>query len=73
MCGCISIVIPEEGLDKDIWRSKNPALRYGVAYGEEDISYALETQSKVRPYLKSLENEMIPQLKEFIKKTKNYG
>ena len=70
LCGCISIVIPEKGLDKEIWRNKNPALYYGVAYGEKDIPYALETLNKVKPYLENLENEMVPQLKEFIQKTK---
>jgi hypothetical protein len=58
-------------LDKEIWRRKNPALRYGVAYGEEDIDYALKTIDKVRPYLETLEKEMIPQLKQFIEKSKN--
>lgn len=71
LCGCISIVIPEEGLDKEIWRAKNPAFKYGVAYGEDDIQYALDTMDKVRPYLEKLEKETEDQLIKFIDLTKS--
>ena len=63
--------MPEEGLDKEIWREKNPAFKYGVAYGEDDIQYALDTMDKVRPYLEQLEKETEDQLIKFIDLTKS--
>lgn len=71
LCGCLSIVMPEDGIDKDQWRSKNPAMKYGIAYGEDDIDYALSTIDKVRPYLQELEQESKQQLITFINKSKN--
>jgi hypothetical protein len=71
LCGCISIVMPEEGLDKEIWRAKNPAFKYGIAYGEDDIQYALDTMYKVRPYLEKLEEETKDQLIKFINLTQS--
>ena len=63
--------MPEDGIDKDLWRSKNPAMKYGIAYGEDDIDYALSTIDKVRPYLQELEQESKQQLITFINKSKN--
>ena len=46
MCGCISIVIPEEGVTMEQWRPK-VRDRYGVAYGFDDLEWALSTMDNV--------------------------
>ena len=42
LCGCESVVVPDEGVTKEQWRP-NPADRYGVAYGFSDIEAASRT------------------------------
>lgn len=50
VCGCLPIVVPEDGIDKYQWRPEEE-LRWGIAYGYDDIPWAKETQSKVLPSL----------------------
>jgi len=54
LSGCVSIVIPPEGLSKESWCSSIPALKYGVAYGFNDIQWAVSTQHLVKPHLEEL-------------------
>lgn len=54
ICGCISIVEPVDNLTKEQWQPIEE-LRYGIAYGEEDIEWAINTREKVLPYLKNRE------------------
>lgn len=51
LSGCISIVIPDEGVSKEEWQNKQPLLKYGVAYGFDDIEWAISTAHLVRPHL----------------------
>lgn len=44
ICGCVPIVVPTEGLTKEECYP-DPEDRYGVAYGEEEVSVALRTRS----------------------------
>jgi hypothetical protein len=46
ICGCVSVIIPEPGVSKEDWRAREEE-RYGLAYGEEDIPWALETRDKL--------------------------
>lgn len=71
LCGCISIVIPEEGLTKDEWRPEEHR-RYGIAYGFDDIQHAKDTQKHVLPMLKKLETDANNTVKKFIKKCELY-
>jgi len=43
LCGCDSIVIPDENVSQEQWYP-NPEDRYGVAYGFENINAARETR-----------------------------
>jgi hypothetical protein len=43
VCGCIPVVVPRSGMAKTEWR-RNEADRYGVAYGIEDIDWAIRTR-----------------------------
>jgi hypothetical protein len=43
LCGCIPVVLPQEGVSREQWMPdiKN---RYGLAYGEQDIEWAISTR-----------------------------
>lgn len=69
MCGCISIVIPEEGLEKEAWMP-NEEDRYGLAYGFHDIDYAVNTKEKLLESLKQKEKQMLNNIHEFVEKCK---
>jgi hypothetical protein len=61
ICGCIPIVVPEPGKTKDEWQPK-PADRYGFAYGEEDIAWAVETRGALLDKLarrRVIEDDMV--------------
>lgn len=56
LTGAISVVIPMEGVSKEQWRAESiPEFRYGIAYGFDDIPYALETIHLMQPHLRALE------------------
>lgn len=56
MAGCESIVVPMENVTKEQW---NPitADRYGVAYGFDDIEFALATRQLALEYQLSLDRD----------------
>jgi len=73
LCGCISIVVPEEGIDEHVWE---PDLekRYGVSYGFEavKIEQALATVSELKRQLIKEENDSEKAVKNFIKEVENF-
>lgn len=71
MCGCKSIVVPENGLSKEEWYTGEES-RYGIAYGFDDLDYAEKTKDKLISYLKQQEKESEDNVKKFIKKCKNF-
>lgn len=42
MCGCKSVIVPTEGVSKEQWQPVEE-LRYGLAYGENDVEHAVRT------------------------------
>lgn len=64
--GCISIVIPNEGVSKEQWRGNAIYLKYGVAYGFDDIEYAIETRHLMKDYLREYEIKSDLQVDAFI-------
>ena len=66
MCGCISVVYPLVGLTKLEWINKTAASEYlkskgldnlyGIAYGLEDIPYAMETIHLVKEQWDDIQN-----------------
>lgn len=71
ICGCLSIVEPIENLTKEQWQPIEE-LRYGIAYGKEDIEWANNTKEKVLPYLKSKEAENNESVKTLIKECRKF-
>jgi hypothetical protein len=68
MCGCISIVVPIDGLSKEAWIPE-PERRYGIAYGEDDIEFAIRTRNLLLEQLDRQEATNLETVKLFIEKT----
>lgn len=71
MCGCISIIVPEEGVTKEQWQPEE-SDRYGLAYGFDDIEYALATTQDLLKKLKQKEEESKKSVQNFIVKCQKY-
>lgn len=71
LCGAISVVVPYGSYTKDEFHKLRPATKYGVAYGFDEIQWAIDTKHKVREHLESMESECNVLLDEFIINTTN--
>ena len=43
LCGCTPVIVPQPGLDRDVWRA-GFELKHGVAYGEAEVEWAVATR-----------------------------
>jgi hypothetical protein len=66
LCGCLSIVVPDGTMAAEQWHDKFPYFRYGIAYGLDDIGYAIETMPIVKENLQSIEQRTLEETKRFI-------
>ena len=57
LCGCISVVQKIESINYDTWINGDPFLKYGIAYGNEGITHAIETQHLLLPHIIEMYNE----------------
>lgn len=71
MCGCVPIVVPQDGLSKEEWRP-DVANRYGVAYGWEDVSWAVETRGKLLDHLAEAESRGVDSVDRFVTIVERY-
>lgn len=71
MCGCIPVVVPQEGLSKEDWRPEL-ANRYGIAYGWDDVSWAVESRTKLIDYLAETEERSIKSVRIFLDIVENH-
>lgn len=69
LCGCIPIVIPEEGKNRYDYLKKDDDKGFGVAYGtsESEIKFALETRQELVNWFKQKEKLNEENLELFIK------
>lgn len=73
ICGCISVVVPEEGKTREDYRS-NGDISYGVAFGfsEEEVQYAISTRDRLIEYYKSINEEGKKQARYFVVECEKY-
>jgi hypothetical protein len=64
LCGCVSVVIPSQGVGIDKWYP-DEADRYGIAYGFEDIDRAKATAGLVRERILNEEKECSSRVASF--------
>jgi hypothetical protein len=67
LCGITSVVIPDGVTSKEDWKDKFPYFKYGVAYGLDDIEWAVNTKHLVRDHMIALEEESIELTKNLIR------
>jgi len=68
MCGCFSIVIPQEGVSKEEWISGSRLHKYGVAYGVDDIERAKSTIPLLHNEIEQIKVETREQVNQFVNK-----
>lgn len=71
LCGCISIIIPDENISKEEWYP-DEANWYGLAYGFNDLDFAIRTKSLMVEKIKDKEERDIEFVNKFIYKAKEY-
>ncbi|MDD5159206.1 MAG: hypothetical protein PHI47_04090 [Sulfuricurvum sp.] len=71
LCGAISVIIPEENVSKTEWYP-DEKIYYGLAYGFDNIPYALATRSLLLPTLKEQEKKANQTVHNFIQKCNEY-
>lgn len=71
MCGCIPVVMPEKGISKEDWR---PEIfnRYGIAYGWDDINWAIESRGQLLDFISKSEQLGYDSVKKFISIAEDY-
>ena len=70
-CGCIPVVIPQKNMTKEQWRPEK-AFSYGVAYGWDDIGWALETRPQRLEMIEGIRRENILNVRNFINQTQDF-
>lgn len=71
LCGCTSVVIPEEGLSEERWRP-DPTTRYGIAYGLDKINQASKTSCFALEHILQEEKNEVIKIKNFIAEVHNF-
>lgn len=71
LCGCDSIVIPEDGVDITDWYS-DPADRLGVAYGFEEIEWARKTRQDLKAAVAQQHERSAEDVKRFLLATESF-
>ena len=65
LCGCESVVIPDENVSESEWMP-NPEDRYGLAYGFENITKAKETSRYLPERFKKFESSSESSVSNFL-------
>lgn len=66
LCGCTVIIIPYDNTTKEYWVENFPAFKYGIAYGINDIQWALDTKHLVKENIENIQSQGIEDIKSFI-------
>ncbi len=67
LCGCVPVVVPENGTNGYDWR-KNYALKWGVAYGCEEIEWAKKTRERLLQSVSEQQKSELIYLNRFLQK-----
>lgn len=71
MCGCKSIIVPEDSITKEQW-CPDINQSYGLAYGFDDIEYAEATKKLLFERFEKENLQTLTQLKIFIEKCHSF-
>ena len=65
LCGCESIVVPDEGISKEEWYP-NPEDRYGISYGFNDYDCAHQSKALVKQRIVDEQSKVVANIKKAI-------
>ena len=68
LCGCISVVVPSDGVSIDSWYPREED-RYGIAYGLENLEWAMSTTQMVKNHIISEEKKGSDRVSVFAKES----
>tara|TARA_R110001606_G_scaffold395664_2_gene568560 strand:- start:193453 stop:194397 length:945 start_codon:yes stop_codon:yes gene_type:complete len=71
LCGCESIVVPDEGVSEDEWYP-NEQDRWGISYGFDNMENAKNTASLVLKHILSEEKKSINNVENFVSEVEDY-
>lgn len=72
LCGCVSVVKKISIISYEEWMKCDPFLKYGIAYGNEGIEHALNTQHLLLDHITNMHLENEGNILNSIKKIKNH-
>lgn len=74
LCGCSSVVVPDEGTSVEDWHQQDNRWRYGVAYGfsNDEIARANVTRHLLNQLIEELEESSKASVKNFIQVCDQY-
>lgn len=70
-CGCLSIVIPDDGVNPLDFYNGYPYFKYGIAYGLTEVEHAQKTVHLVNDNLSRIEIRTIEEASKFIEHAKS--
>jgi hypothetical protein len=65
LCGCIPIIVPDPAITKEQWVPREDH-RYGLAYGSEEIPWAIATHEKLLEQIRLEDAEQELMLRHFV-------
>jgi hypothetical protein len=65
-CGCIPIVVPVLGMSKEQW-VPDERDRYGIAYGNDDIPWALASRDMLLARMRHVQEEQDVLVRDFVR------
>ena len=71
LTGCISVIKRIQGLEFEEWLNGDPFNKYGIAYGNEGITHALETQHLLLPHITEMYNQNTNNIINFLNSIEN--
>ncbi len=72
LCGCKSILVPEDNVSFSDWSKGDPFCRYGISYGLEDNSIESAQHERLKILLEKKHSESNNSVLNFVKETENY-
>ena len=67
LCGADSIIVPNTNINPEEYRNSLEYLKYGVAYGFDDLDHMYKTKHLVKQHITDLYNRSFDDVKNFIK------
>lgn len=71
MCGCISIVVPDENVSRENW-NRNPNSRFAIAYGVDDVENARIEMSRLPEVLNLEDAQIKDRIKNLVSMAQSY-